>query len=236
MGDDRPILLLTRPEAASLRFRDLYLNRFGADRRVVISPLMEIVHLDAVLPDAAPDAIVFGSENAVAAYARLTADRSPIAWCVGPRTVEVARAAGFRTREGPGDIAALGRALCTELQRGIVLYARPVHATGGLSDTLVSGGIETISIVLYDQRARPLTGEARAVANGAAPVILPLFSQRSAAIASTALAGARARISSVAISAAADVAFTAGSGRRLIAAEKTSQSMLDAISELIERR
>lgn len=64
-------------------------------------------------------------------------------------------------------------------------------------------------MVVYDQTAVPPSAEALGVLAGSAPVILPLFSPRSARLAAAAAAGARAPLLPVAISAAAAHAWGA---------------------------
>lgn len=235
MDSRRPTLLLTRPEAQSLRFAAAFRARFGADWPIVISPLTEIVELSPDLPKGDWTDVIFTSENAVRAFARLTADRSATAWCVGGRTAAAAQAAGFRTRTGPGDVAGLCRAIvaCGTVTR--LLYPRPVHAAGDVGENLKSAGIETKSLLLYDQAARPPTVEAVRLMAGAAPVLLPLFSPRSAALAAGAFASGRAPLRVAAISAATASAGAGLAARAcVVAARPDAEAMLDALGVLID--
>ncbi|MGB3314372.1 MAG: uroporphyrinogen-III synthase, partial [Albidovulum sp.] len=102
MDRERPTLLLTRPEKQSKGFAGAFRARFGADWPVIHSPLTAIRYLAAgpVPPDT--DGIIFTSQNAVSAFLRVTGDRGLKAWCVGMRTAEVARKAGFDVVAGPG--------------------------------------------------------------------------------------------------------------------------------------
>ena len=90
MANASRTLLLTRPEGASRRFAAAVQGALGGGWRVVISPLMETRFLTVPLPDC--DTLAFTSETAVRAVARLGTDRRALAWCVGPRTEEAARA------------------------------------------------------------------------------------------------------------------------------------------------
>lgn len=166
----RPVVLLTRPEAAA--------RRFAADlpacaARVVIAPLQRIVAVDH---DAArlagAEGLIFTSENAVPAAGP---GRGRPAICVGARTAAVARAAGFDVTVGPGDAAGM-RPLLARCGPGW-LHPQGVHLAADLG---VPG------IVVYDQQPCPLTAEAEAVLAGDAPVIWPLFSPRSARLAAAA--------------------------------------------------
>lgn len=230
----RPILFLTRPEMQSRRFAEEFRARFGADWPVVIAPLTEIVRLDPALPADPPAHVVFTSENAVAAFAALSPDRTALAWCVGPRTEAAARAAGFATRLGPGDGAGLARSIASDPSVRQVLYPRPVHAAGDIPGALESAGIETVPVVVYDQREQPFSGAASAVLAGPVPVLLPLFSPRSARLAEKAARGATAPLLIAAISPAAAAEARELSARRMvIAARPDGDAMLDALGALI---
>lgn len=234
MEPARPTLLLTRPEAQSRRFAAAFRARSGEDWPVVVSPLSRIDFLPAELPAILPADIVFTSENAVAAFARLSADRRPTAWCVGTRTEAAARAAGFATRRGPGDWTGLARALIAAGHVRRVLHPHGVHAAGDLPGTLGSAGIETVSAIVYDQVELPPTAEALRLVASPHPVLLPLFSPRSARLAARAFAGASAPLLLAAISPAADAA-AAGlpASARIISARPDGEAMLDALAALI---
>lgn len=230
----RPTLLLTRPEAQSRRFAAAFRARFGAGWPVVISPLTEIAFLPGDLPAVLPADIVFTSENGVAAFTRLRAERGATAWCVGTRTEAAARAAGFVTRCGPGDWTGLAQLLIDDGRVRRVLHPCGVHAAGDLPGRLGSAGIETVSVTVYDQKELPPTAEALRLLQEPLPVLLPLFSPRSARLAARALAQARASLRIAAISPAADAA-AAGlpAEARITAARPDGEAMLDALAALI---
>ena len=97
-------VLLTRPLPDARRFAAM-LAGAAPNTEVVISPILRIVPVayDAArLADAA--GLVFTSAHAVAAAG---AGRGRPAICVGPRTAELARAAGFDVTEGRGDARGL---------------------------------------------------------------------------------------------------------------------------------
>lgn len=167
-----PVVLLTRPEAAARRFAD-EIAPLGL--RVVIAPMQRIVPVDHDA-DAIRTArgLVFTSENGVRFAG---AGNGRPAWCVGPRTGEVARQAGYDVSVGPGDAARL-MPLIADLGPGW-LHPHGAHLAARLT---VPG------IVVYDQHPLPLSPEAKALLQGDAPVILPLFSPRSARLAAEEIA------------------------------------------------
>ena len=139
-----------------------------------------------------------------------------------------AREAGFAAIEGPGDAAGLTPML-TGLDNGWL------HLRG----TRVAAELPVPGIVVYDQQALTLSAEAVAVLAGAAPVVLPLFSPRSAALAATAAVGT-APLWIVPISAAAGAAWDrARPGHaprlagRLTAARPDAAAIRDAVARLV---
>ncbi len=193
-----PVVLLIRPQQAAERFA-ARIAPMGL--RALIAPMLRIVPVphDAAALQAAKG-LVFTSENGV----RFAGPgRGRPAWCVGPRTAEAAAAAGYDAITGPGDAARL-IPLISDLGPGW-LHAHGRH----LAATLPVPGV-----VVYDQQALPLPAPAQALLHGSAPVILPLFSPRSARLAAQALAplaagGPLAPLRLIAISEAARKAWDA---------------------------
>lgn len=193
-----PLLLLTRPQVASERFAG-QIGHLGLP--VVISPVLRIVEVPHDADRIAQAAgLVFTSENGVR-FAGPGAGRPAI--CVGPRTAEVARAAGFRATSGPGDAERL-LPLVQDLGPGW-LHLHGVHRARALP---------LPGMAVYDQQPLPLNGAARAALAGSRPVIVPLFSPRSAAILAQAAGRATAPLWLVPISAAASKAWEGGAGPR----------------------
>ncbi len=208
-----PTLLLTRPEADSRRFAAM-LPEYPA----VISPILRIApvaHDAARLASA--EGLVFTSAHAIAAAGP---GRGRVALCVGGRTAEVAREAGFDARAGDGFAESL---LPMIAAAGIDL----IHPHGRhLAKVLPVPGM-----VVYDQVAVPLNDQARDLLASATEVILPLFSPRSARLLSDEAAGATARLWPVAISDAA-AANWSGPERGAVAARPDIAAMAAAIRGL----
>lgn len=173
----RPTILLTRPLPQSLRFARALADI--CDLPVVISPLMAVEVLPATLPDGPFSAIILTSETAVSIAAGLSG--LPLrAYCVGDRTAEAARKAGFQPASAQGDAKALLALIRNAGEAGPLLHLRGEESRGNLAETLTKGGIVTDQAVIYTQRPQPLTAQARALLAGDQPLIVPLFSPRSA--------------------------------------------------------
>lgn len=210
----RPILLLTRPDADSRRFAALL-----PDWRAVISPILRIVAVDhdgAALHRA--PGLVFTSAHAVASAGP---GRGRLAICVGGRTAEAARAAGFDVRRGGGS----AESLLPLIAAAPVPLIHP-HGRHLARDLPVPG------LVVYDQQAQPLNDAARAVLAGDEPVVLPLFSPRSARLVADAVAGARAPLWVVAISPAALAAWNGPRAGQGVAEAPDAPAMIAAINRL----
>lgn len=200
-----PLLLLTRPAAQSARFAGEAAQALGP-LRVVTAPLLEMRFLDRPLP-AGARGLVFTSANGVHALARRGSGAGLPAWCVGARTAQAAQEAGFDARIGGADAAALVDRLISAAPPGPLLHVRGIHGRGAVVERLNSAGIETKEAVLYDQRALSLTEEAKAALQGNGPVLVPLFSPRTAEVFAGEAADARAPLHIVALSPAVAAAL-----------------------------
>ena len=91
-------------------------------------------------------------------------------------------------------------------------------------------------ITVYDQQALPLSAAGRALLRGQAPVVLPLFSPRSARLAAQAARDAAAPLWLAAISAAAAAAWGQAGGpvpaRRVVADAPDAGGMARVIAAL----
>ncbi|NUB45308.1 uroporphyrinogen-III synthase [Fertoebacter nigrum] len=179
-----PPILLTRPAAQADRFAALLRARMG-ELAIVTSPLLAPEFLATPLPAAPVTGLVFTSETGVAGFLRLPAAASlaglPV-WCVGDQTARVARAAGLAARSASGDAAALLTAIVAAGGKGPLLHLCGQDTRGNLAARLTGAGISTTAVTVYAQRPQGLTPGAMALLHGPAPVVVPLFSPRTAAL------------------------------------------------------
>lgn len=226
-------MILTRPIAQSNRFAEACRARFGNGLRIVISPLLRIVPR-ATQPDLdGISGLVFTSANGVAAFASQSDDRNLPAWCVGDRTAEAARQVGFQAVSADGDRHALVALLAAHAPVGRLLHLRGVKTAGNLAQDLAKQGIETATHVIYDQAPLAFSEAATHLLSGSAPVIVPLFSPRTATLAAPVLGRANAPLCIAAMSPAVAATIQVQSNVRVeVAVEPRSAAMLDAIATL----
>ena len=231
-------LLLTRPEAQARRFAREAEARLGPFGQVIVAPLMQIVPLEPFPPVPDGAELAFTSENAVAVAAPRLGGTGRRAWCVGDRTAEAARAAGFDAMSAGGDAAALAALIARSGPAGDILHLSGRHQRGDLAAQLAQAGLTARRLPVYDQAARPLPKPARAALDGPAPVLVPLFSPRSAALLSQEIArGARAPLLVAALSPAVASAWTGPGPESLEVAERPdADALLAALARLVTRR
>jgi uroporphyrinogen-III synthase len=172
----------------------------------------------------------------VAALARLRPSGGLPAWCVGDRTAQAARKAGYGARSAAGDAAALVAAILAEAPPGPLLHARGEDSRGAVADRLTAAGLPTAEALVYAQRPAALSDEARRLLGGADPILVPLFSPRSAEIFAAALADIPrpAPLWVAALSpAVADAAAPLSPARMAIAGAPDADALLQAAEGLI---
>jgi uroporphyrinogen-III synthase len=228
-------VLLTRPIAEARAFALALIQHFGPRVQPVLAPLMAVEYLAPPLPPDPFAGVIFTSAAAVEAALRIGADLPKDAWCVGRKTADRAAAAGFNALSADGDADALVSAILVAPPQGRLLHLRGQDVRGAVAERLNSAGIETVSVTVYRQEAQPLLPEGAALLAGDGPVILPLFSPRSATLFRSAMpADSRAALVLVAMSdAVADAARQIPRRAMVTAAQPTAEAMLDACGKAL---
>lgn len=234
-----PTILLTRPLAQSQRFSAELRAELGP-LEVVISPLMRTEFLDPPISPRGFSAVIFASETAVAAA--LSLNHAPglphRAFCVGDRTAAAARAAGFQATVADGDAKSLITMILASGNPPPLLLLRGEDSTGQIAGSLNSAGLETVSAIVYRQSACHLTELAAQRLLSPEPIVLPLFSPRSARllIDECARIGARSPMQIAALSdTVADAARSLAPIGLQIADRKDSPAMVQAVAKLLTR-
>jgi len=233
MPDARPVVLITRPEAAAARF----LAGLGAVCAVpfdaVVSPLIRIVDLPGDVRLAGLTGIILTSENGAARAAGLGLPAGTPAFCVGTRTAEVARKGGFVPIVAGGNADALVAMILSRGVRGRLLHLRGAHVRGDVAARLRGPDLRCDEAVVYDQIEQPLSVDARAALAGTEPVVAPVFSPRTVSI----LAQSQpflAPLHVVAISAAvAEAAAALRPARLVTVTDSAADAMRDATAGIL---
>ncbi|MDU8910020.1 uroporphyrinogen-III synthase [Aestuariicoccus sp. MJ-SS9] len=180
MARPDPILLMTRPQAASETFVQALRDAGVTGFRAVVSPLMA-ARTNGRLPDMDGfGGLIFTSANGVHSYGVLGGRTDLPAFCVGQATARVAEEIGLTAVSADGDADALVDMILQRRPKGRLLHVRGAHSRGAVADRLRASGLDAQEVIAYDQPLLPLTDDARAALDGAAPVVVPLFSPRTA--------------------------------------------------------
>ena len=171
------ILLLTRPKQSAIGFA----QGLRADRlentRVVFSPLLKIVPTGADPALESDTSVIFTSSFGVG-FAPPGEGRS--AYCVGETTNAAAAARGWDVKH----VSVTAEHLIADLDLSQVkeplVHLAGRHVRGDIAQKLKKIGMNAILVTLYDQQLVPLNAEAQDVLKGEYPVIVPLFSPRTA--------------------------------------------------------
>ena len=190
MADTMPVILLTRPAPGAQETADALRARLGAVD-IVFSPLLRIGWVPARLSNRTATPI-FTSRNGVAGFLASGGIARGPCWCVGEATAETAQGAGFTPRAAEGDAESLIAMMLESGDKGPFQHYRGAHARGNVADRLSAAGHPTSAEVVYSQDTCELTDEASALLEGEAPVIVPLFSPRTAAQFASAYTGIHA--------------------------------------------
>lgn len=172
-------VILTRPAAQGDRFAADLRACYGDAIQVILSPLITPVFPPVTLPDGDFRAMILTSETGAQAAARVPGVPRR-AWCVGDRTAAAARALGFEALSAAGDAEALVAAIVAADEAGPLIHLRGRDSRGEVATRLTAAGLPTAEAIVYTQEAQPLSDPAHAVLQSDAPVIVPLFSPRTA--------------------------------------------------------
>jgi uroporphyrinogen-III synthase len=230
---DAPLVLITRPQDAAHRFADELRAAVGPVEVAIIpmleiKPVVESVDLEGVT------ALIFTSAAGVEVFGTLSEDRSLPAWCVGDRTAEAARDIGLKATSAGGDADALVALMAEARPEGRLLHLSGMHTRGDVAGRLFEAGLRAEARAIYDQVAAEPGSELAAALAHPGPVVVPLFSPRSAALFAEAADGASRRAEIIALSRAVADALPEGlaEGAR-IADSPDAPAMIRAIAALI---
>lgn len=174
-------ILITRPEpAASALAREL--GAVTGPDRILVSPVLRIAPADAPADLTGIRTLIFTSREGVRAFVRAHPGCRLPALTVGEQTARDARQAGLGARCLGADARGFLDRFTPGDAPGPCLYIRGAHASVDLAAALSARGVPTRAAILYRQAAQPLDPAARQVLSSPAPVVLPLYSARSAGV------------------------------------------------------
>ncbi|MEL6125926.1 MAG: uroporphyrinogen-III synthase [Pseudomonadota bacterium] len=228
MGSSPDTVLLTRPAPAAARTA----AALGPSVKTLVSPLTEIRFQQAAFETA--QAVLFTSANGAAGAVASGLSTNLPAYCVGPATMDRARAAGLDAHSADGTARELAELVRSTLSPngGALIHARGAEADSTVRDLLTEAGFTVQDAVVYHAVPLPLSADALAALKAGRIAVAPVYSPRGARLL-TAAFDDRWSLSSthaVAISAAAADPLSQLPFRSVtVAARPDGTAMIDAI-------
>lgn len=173
-------LLMTRPQGAAERFVAGLPPDLRALLTPVYSPLVGIVPAASTVEFGDARGLIFTSSNGVRITAGLSDRRDLPCYCVGNATAVAAKHAGWQAICAGTTAEGLISTLHRIRPDGPLLHMRGTHSRGNVAARLTALGTFTNEQVIYEQPLLPLNSEAVDLVAGLDPVIVPLFSPRTA--------------------------------------------------------
>lgn len=190
----------------------------------VVSPAIRIVGLGPKVKVASDTAAVFTSRHAVT---RTEPSLGAVAYCVGDATAQAAQSQGYVPIIAGGTADDLLERLLKEPPKQKLVYCHGTHVQRDLVQPLRQAHITIDAHCVYDQPACRPTKDAIALLAGQEPIVLPLFSARTAEIVAKWSKDSGARIYAVALSAAVAKNWD----KQAVVVKKPSlAAMVDAVS------
>jgi len=225
---------MTRPRAASERFAAQLPTRIKSRVQVLYSPILEIKSLPVQVESSGVRGLIFTSANAVNAAVSLGLARDLPAFCVGPATTGTAKGLGWKAQMVGATAEELVAYLLKHRPESPLLHLRGEYSRGNVAERLTESGLTVWEQTVYQQRLLPLTAEASAAADGKTPVIVPLFSPRSARQFADIWAGSAPLWLAAISEATAEPLYSLGYARLKIAKEPNPKKMRKAVKKLVK--
>ena len=168
---------MTRPLAAGRNFVAMMPQRLATRLKVTETPLLRIEPTGNAVDMDAEDAAIFTSSNGVR-YAPDGAGRA--AFCVGAATTLAASDRGWAAVQMGETAEALTRKMAAIPHKQRLFHLSGTHIRGDVVAHLRGVGANAHRVAVYDQVTCDLTDAARTVLAGDMPVLVPLFSPRTA--------------------------------------------------------
>jgi uroporphyrinogen-III synthase len=167
-------------------------------------------------------------------FGQICARRDLPAWCVGARTAEAAHAIGLDARSADGDADALVAQIIAEQPQGLLVHLCGTHSRGEVAGRLNAAGLQAEAQPIYDQTALGAHPDLAAALGHSGPIIVPLFSPRSATLFAAAAKGAD--VIPVALSPAVRAALPRELAEKAgVADSPDAPAMIRAVAAMISR-
>ena len=228
-----PKILLTRPQAQAHHLADELTAKGVQPDQIIIDPIMKIAPVEAHCDIPVYTGLIITSANALSYLPTALRGSQLPCYCVGHSTSQDARALGLNAYHLADTAKALCDALPTRSHEGPLLHLRGTHTTLDMAKHFRSTSLRVENLVVYEQIALPLQAETHEKLRQFSPVILPIFSARSARLLGKIALDWRPHWAVALSPAIAALCHEAGFGQITTAARPNRQAMMAVITPLM---
>ena len=232
-GGPLSYILLTRPRDQALGFAEALVKLGVIPKNILIDPIQKIEGVEVSYDFTSVRALLITSANAVAYLpADLIGSNLPT-FCVGKATTRAALKRGLMAQHLAATAQGLCNVLSAQVPRGLLLHLRGTHTSLDFEVHFWDTPIEAQNLIIYRQTTQELGFETYKLLRGVDPIILPVFSPRSARLLCELDLNWALHTSVVISEEVADPCRAAGFGEVIVSAEPTAASMLGALIPLL---
>ena len=178
-SDNLPEIVLTRPEDGARAFHVL-IQDVLPKAKVTKSPLIKIKFIP-ILPDLEQfNGVIFTSTNGVIATKKKFVPPGILCFTVGSKTAQAAKKLGFKILCSEETSENLISEMLSHPIKGTLVHVRGEYTRGKISSRLNKNGFDCYEIIAYKQAHNPLNFQARKAFKSKRPLLIPLFSRRTA--------------------------------------------------------
>ena len=228
------LLVLTRSHSQSLSFSEALTSSGAALEDIIIDPIVRIVPVTPIKKLKRFKSIILTSSNALKYLPPYLAGSRLPAFCAGKSTTEAATSHGFLARCLGETATDLCNALLQSPLPEPVAYLCGDHITLDFEEFFRGSKLSVENIICYRQISGKLSRATIRALNENRGSILPVFSQRSGRILCEQKLNWKDHCSVSISNNTAEICKKAGFGKIIVAAHPSAQSMLSAITSLIE--
>lgn len=172
------ILLLTRPEGGNERFC-LNIEHLLGQCEILDNPLQKIEFLETLIEVKEESILIFTSINGLRASEKYNL-RNKKCFVVGENTRKIATSAGYEVLASSSDQENLLKLIKLKNPTESMVHIRGKHTAGNLCDSLKNNDFSCFEITGYNQQPLKIKKQIFHKVKSGRPVILPIFSPRSA--------------------------------------------------------
>jgi len=232
-GGPLSYILLTRPRDQALSFSERLVKLGVLPKNILIDPILKIEGVEACYNFTSVRGLLITSANAVAHLpADLIGSNLPT-FCVGKATTRAAFKLGLMAQHVAETAQGLCNVLSVQDPKGPLLHLRGAHTSLDFEVHFWDTRLNVQNLIIYQQIEQELGFEIYNLLRGTVPVVLPIFSPRSAQLLCALDLNWSLHTSVVISEAVADPCRAAGFGKVIVSPEPTAGSMLSAIIQLL---